>query len=551
MVPGIPKLKRRIMKRRKFLQATTMLPFFPYTALEKEASGENSINNENILRRLPDNDRRDFFYRPVNGWVGDVIPFYANGEFQLFYLLDWRDKEKHGEGIPWYRITTTDFVNFKEHGEAIPAGRKEDQDMIIGTGSVIKANGQYHIFYTGINAHLRQQGKPEQAVMHAVSDDMNQWRKLPEHTFFAPGEMYEPHDWRDPFVFWNGETNEYNMLVCARFKKGISRRRGVTAFCVSKDLTKWEVKDPFYAPALYFAHECPDLFKMGDWWYLLFSEFTDLVQTRYRMSRSLNGPWIIPERDNFDGHAFYAAKTATDGKRRFIFGWNPTRKDSKDADTLFSYTFFQAGYTSPADSRDFSTWDWAGNLVVHEIQQEKNGELTVRVPQTVTNAFSNPVKYAFTAGAGNFHLNNGVVNIKAPGTFEAAVAGKMPDTCKIKTIIEFEKNTRECGLMLRSSNDLDKAYYIRLEPKKNRLVFDMWPRYRSEVDHMVELERDIALAPATPVVLEVFIDGNKGVAYVNNTVAMNFRAYDMPEGNWGVFVTNGNATFSNMSISSL
>ena len=81
--------------------------------------------------------------------------------------------------------------------------------------------------------------------------------------------------------------------------------------------------------ALYFTHECPDLFKMGDWWYLLFSEFTDLVRTRYRMSRSLSGPWIIPERDDFDGHAFYAAKTASDGNKRFIFGWNPTREGEK------------------------------------------------------------------------------------------------------------------------------------------------------------------------------------------------------------------------------
>ena len=539
------------MKRRNFLQATTVLPFFPYATLGKELSGENGVNSENNSNGTPDNDQKEFFYRPVNGQVGDVIPFYANGEYQLFYLLDWRDKEKHGEGIPWYRITTKDFVNFNEHGEAIPAGKKEDQDMIIGTGSVIEANGQYHIFYTGINAHLREQGKPEQAIMHAVSDDLTQWKKLPEHTFYAPAGMYEPHDWRDPFVFWNDETNEYNMLVCARFKKGISRRRGVTTFCVSKDLAKWEVKDPFYAPALYFAHECPDLFKMGDWWYLLFSEFTDLVRTRYRMSRSLNGPWIIPERDDFDGHAFYAAKTATDGKRRFIFGWNPTRKDNKDSDALFSYTFFQAGYKAPKNSKDFGPWDWAGNLVVHEIHQEKNGELTVRVPETVSNAFSNPVKFAFTTGTGNFHVNNGVVNIKAPGTFGATLAGKVPDTCKIKVTIEFEKSTSACGLMLHSSDDLDKACYIRLEPKKSRLVFDMWPRYRPEVDHMVELERDVELSPGTQVVLQVFVQGNKGVAYVNDKVAMTFREYDLPEGNWGVFVTNGSASFSNISINTL
>jgi beta-fructofuranosidase len=51
--------------------------------------------------------------------------------------------------------------------------------------------------------------------------------------------------------------------------------------------------------------------------------------------------------------------------------------------------------------------------------------------------------------------------------------------------------------------------------------------------------------------LEILIEGNKGVAYVNNIIAMNFRAYDLTEGNWGVFASQGTATFKDMSISTL
>ena len=61
---------------------------------------------------------------------------------------------------------------------------------------------------------------------------------------------------------------------------------------------------------LYFTHECPDLFRMGEWWYLVFSEFSERCVTRYRMARSLAGPWLAPAEDTFDGRAFYAAKTA-------------------------------------------------------------------------------------------------------------------------------------------------------------------------------------------------------------------------------------------------
>ena len=515
------------MKRRNFLQATTVLPFFAEMVLENKSFANAGIN-KNVFNEHHANNR-DFFYKPAGAWAADFIPLYDNGSFQLFYLLDWRDIKNHGEGTPWYRVSTTDFVHFTEQGEMLARGTEKEQDLYVFTGSAIKANGQYHIFYTGHNPHLRKQGKPEQGVMHAVSDDMMKWKKIPEHTFFAPGDKYEPHDWRDPFVFWNEDTKEYNMLLAARFKTGIPRRRGLTALCASKDLVKWEVKEPFYAPALYYTHECPDLFKMGDWWYLLFSEFTDLVRTRYRMSRSLSGPWIIPERDDFDGHAFYAAKTASDGNKRFIFGWNPTRTDAKDN----------------------GTWNWGGNLVVHEIQQDKNGELTVRAPQTVSNAFGNKVNYAFENGIGNFNVENGAVTLQAPGTFAAALAGKMPATCKINATIRFEENTKECGLMLRCSDDMEKAYYIRLEPKENRLVFDKWPRDRSEVFNMIELSRNIKLTAGTPVTMELFIEENKGVVYVNDTIAMNFRAYDLAEGNWGVFVQQGNAAFKDINIATL
>ena len=68
---------------------------------------------------------------------------------------------------------------------------------------------------------------------------------------------------------------------------------------------------------------------------------------------------------------------------------------------------------------------------------------------------------------------------------------------------------------------------------------------------MIELSRGIKLTAGTPLNLEILVEGNKGVAYVNNIIAMNFRAYGLTEGNWGVFASQGNATFKDMSISTL
>lgn len=143
-----------------------------------------------------------FFYKPHQAWSADFIPFYAKGQYYLFYLKDYRNPEDCGEGTPWCLIRTTDFVHFEDFGSVLPRGAEEEQDLYVFTGSVIEALGQYHIFYTGHNPHFRARQKPEQAVMHAVSDDLITWRKVPEDTFFAPAGGYEPHDWRDPFVYY-------------------------------------------------------------------------------------------------------------------------------------------------------------------------------------------------------------------------------------------------------------------------------------------------------------------------------------------------------------
>lgn len=471
---------------------------------------------------------RDFFYRPEGAWAADFIPFYKDGRYHLFYLLDWRDPARQGEGTPWYQISTEDFVQFAEHGEMLARGTQAEQDLYVFTGSVIEAEGQFHIFYTGHNPHFRREGRPEQGVMHAVSDDLLHWRKVPEETFFAPEDRFEPHDWRDPFVFWNAEAEEYWMLLAARLKTGPSRRRGCTALCASKDLRHWEVRDPFWAPGLYFTHECPDLFRMGGWWYLIFSEFSERCVTRYRMSRSLQGPWTAPENDTFDGRAFYAAKTASDGERRFIFGWNPTREGEKD----------------------YRPWQWGGNLVVHEVVQEADGALSVRVPDRVAGAFDRQIPCRFQPGVGPCEIGQNAVRIAAPGSFGCASAGALPDRCKVEARVTFAESTRGCGLMLRSGADFESAYYVRLEPGRNRLVFDSWPR-AGDVPHMAELERPLALKPGEPVDFTVLIDGTVCEVYAGGRVALSARLYDLRQGEWGVFASEGEARFSALRLSAL
>ena len=53
------------------------------------------------------------------------------------------------------------------------------------------------------------------------------------------------------------------------------------------------------------------------------------------MSQSLEGPWIKLKDEAFDGRAYYAGRTAYDGKRRVLFGWVPTKDQENDKTIIY------------------------------------------------------------------------------------------------------------------------------------------------------------------------------------------------------------------------
>ena len=97
----------------------------------------------------------------------------------------------------------------------------------------------------------------------------------------------------------------------------------------STDLYNWNLEDPFYEDESVFMIECVDLFEMDGQWYFIYSNINDR-KVHYRMSDSLYGPWETPAVSALDGVAYYAAKSASDGHERLLFGWCPTRIDDKD-----------------------------------------------------------------------------------------------------------------------------------------------------------------------------------------------------------------------------
>jgi beta-fructofuranosidase len=469
---------------------------------------------------LEDN-RVQIFYSPSDGRCGDYIPFYWDGEWHLFYI--------HTNGSPWKHIGTRDFVHFTDYGTAIPAGGLQDQDRDIWTGCVIEKDGLFHIFYTGHNGNPKEAGLNfSQVIMHASSEDLVHWQKDPEWRLPPDLARYTGGGWRDPHVFWNPDEGLYWMVLTADIIDALPKRGGCTALFTSKDLRTWDSQGPIWTPFLYDSHECPDVFRMGDWWYLVFSAYSTQWETHYRMARTPHGPWLAPADEFFDGRAFYAAKTATDGQRRFIIGWHCVKENDKDEGKYL----------------------WGGNLCVHELVQHTDGTLGVKLLREIAGAFRQETILSPSPEVGPWDVASGRITADAMGRFSFLRLARMPDPCLVTTTMEIEPGTKSCGVMLRVGGaNLDQWYQVRLEPGNGRVVFDRANRYFA--DHSFIEERPVHFQPGHSVKLEVVACGSIFSIYVNGDVALTARGYDYSRGDVGLYVAEGKATFSGTRVSSM
>ena len=258
------------------------------------------------------------YYKPQVGFVGDPMPFYdpVAKDFKVMYLQDYRPNSE-ATYHPIFGVATKDGATYESLGELISCGGRDEQDAAIGTGGTIynPADKLYYTFYTG-NKFKPSSDQNAQVVMVATSPDFKTWTK--NRTFYLKGDTYgyDKNDFRDPFLFQT-EDGVYHMLIATR-KNG----KGHIAEFTSADLKEWESAGTFMTMMWDRFYECPDVFKMGDWWYLIYSEQASFMRkVQYFKGRTLEdlkattandaGIWPDNREGMLDSRAFYAGKTAS------------------------------------------------------------------------------------------------------------------------------------------------------------------------------------------------------------------------------------------------
>jgi beta-fructofuranosidase len=479
-------------------------------------------------------------FSPQNAILADVIPFFWDGVYHLFYL---KGADEH-MGWPrwqtsWGHLISPNLVDWEEVGIAIPRGCGNDPDGgACFTGSVIEYQGTFHIFYTGY--YPGHPGGREQ-IMHATSGDLIHWKKDPRNPLLLPdSRWYKTHeDWRDPFVFRRTQ-GDFGMLITASLARPVGLlHRGCIGLAISKNLIDWEPQPPFYTPATHCAMECPDLFEMNGYWYLLFS----CGQTEYRLANQIEGPYRVPRRPILDGGGFYfyAAKTAYDGKRRLLFGWAGDTEGGKDS-------------SSPR---------WGGTLCTpRELLANADGELMVRCPAEVLAAFSRSLldQGMYNAGktrVGNWRIEgNRIHGSRLDGW--AVHTWSIPTlTCCVQVTVVVHADYGRCGFLLRASEDLSAYYAIVLDPGRGELSIERMIPHLSPMggawpsQPKVLAARPVTIRPGRPIDCQVLLSDGILEVFTNRCEVLTARLCDLTDGHFGLFVQECSADFDRLVVTTL
>ena len=478
---------------------------------------------------LPDDPYQAVEYNlypgPEGGYVGDVMPFVtSDGTLELYYLYD---TSHNGQGYhPIYKYSTQKLYGYEDHGMVLNYGQGSDPDPALGTGSVMQdANGLYHLFYTGHN-DTGNGGRGKECAMHATSTDGENWVKDPEPLFFAP-EGYSKDDFRDPEVFWVEEEGCYWLLMAARNDE----LSGVVLKYTSNDLVNWELVGPMFAPMAQYMCECPDLFQIGDKWYLTYS--WDCV-TYYAVSDSIYGPFVPPRDNILDGKGltegagfiFYAGKTAQIGDHIYLCAW-----------------IGQAGLSS-----DSGIYQWAGNVMNHEIYQLEDGKLGVKAPEVFNDYFTvdKPINAAAVIGDVQIDGNKVALSSEADA-FALADLGTRPATMTLECDVTMEQDG--CvGFAFGGSENDPTWTAMALDARKDALHFEgyqisdlrtMEPGAITKFDFDRSYTHHVKLVCENEIVV-LYVDGLKahGSRITHSTNGAHI----------GLFVDGGNATFSNITM---
>lgn len=477
--------------------------------------------------------------------AGDSVPFKHGENFHLYHLSCPIDSL--GKQYP-YRCTTsqrhvvsTDLVNWTELPIALKPGPDDYDRDGAWTGSIIERDGVYFLFYTGHHAGARN---PQTICVSTSTDGVNFTKSASNPIIRPDAAIYEGIDFRDPYIFWNPDEKKYWMLIATRLASGAERRRGTIALAMSDDLVKWTSPQPFYSPWNTMCPECPEMFKLGDWWYLVYSHFSENMKTTYRISRSSRGPWKVPRVPGVDGRRLYAAKSLPDGDRRIMWG----------------SIYERIGLSNDSD------WTYAGDFgAPRQLKSTRDGTLEVSLPPEVVASFKTPVPFQFKKVMGEWQESaTSLKGVAQQSLAYGFLMAKTEGAQLLRCTITAGEGYSPFGVLLHPSQELNPSFALVFEPTRQTVSIMQYPQSLDpfwasltkakvpvyEIDGPRMVERPVSIRPGERLDVKILVEGSMIDAFVNDQVALAYRAYDTgkSESAFGFFLEDSGVTFDAIAV---
>ncbi len=396
---------------------------------------------------------------------------------------------------------------------AIPC--TEEWEGSICTGSTFYHDGTFYGFYA-----TRLTSDRTEKLSLAVSKDGITFEKTLPNPFAEPTTGYSLKHYRDPFVFVDENTGEFNMLVTAALEPyPLHGRGGCLARLTSPDLKTWTVEQPFIVPGGKAGYpnipECPDYFFWNGWYYLVFSLDG---KAHYRMSRQPMGSWLRPAVDVFeDSSVALVMKTAafTDN-RRIGVAYLGCYRDNKDSGERI----------------------YAGQTLFREIIQHEDGTLGTKFVPEMVPAWGekldlpySPLTMEATGSADNIH-------IRAVEGQAVAMLEDVPQNVHISLTVKPATNSAAFGLGMRGSGDFEKAYLLTFLPYEQKVTLN-----QQSMSHVERLDEPFTLEIVVKDdVIDVCVDGRR---------CLVDRGYELKGDRLFLFCENGEVTFEDIEVAAL
>ena len=327
--------------------------------------------------RIPREKLPVFHVTPPCGWMNDPNGFSAyQGKVHLFY--QFHPYSEVWGPMHWGHYETKDFIKWTELPVALAPDQTYDEVGCF-SGSGIETENGHLLVYTGVMEKEADKEKVTYQNQCLALGDGKKYTKLEQNPVIT-GEMLPEHfsreHFRDPKI-WKKQDGKYAMVIGSKVAYE-DDYCGKALFYESEDGIHFEYKNSYQEPTIGNMWECPDVFKINDQFFMIFSpENTDQPPKPNSNARYMpidfdedtltikdHGDW--PYLDH--GLDFYAPQTfLSKDNERILLGWLRMRK--------------------PVQGEE-----WVGMFIMPRVLKEKEGKIIQELYPEIKNSFNQEIQ---------------------------------------------------------------------------------------------------------------------------------------------------------------